>query len=278
MNRLEALIETGASPLWLEADAYAARLLARDAAPWLDSSAYIAWHRKMLALLEPGIAAVNITPILVAWTAHEASTLRSMQASRRAVAPFKHLLADPLLRAHLLAVLTGLRASYPGLPLALTAPSPHRGLLDAYRNAFGGTPEYCADDVDTAAMYLADFLRTFGEAGIELLLLEESPDSAPATDEALALYQAVLNVAAHLRWGIGLRQPAGDRAGMTYPGIDFVIGPACAGRPCRAQALGPEFWEDDRAPAPQAGVLRYAEVPVDAIPERVLARLDALRR
>lgn len=80
MNRLEASIAAGALPLWLEADAYAARLLAPEAPPWRDSAAYIAWQCKTVALLEPGIAAVKLAPI-AAWIGHETAMTRFWAAT-----------------------------------------------------------------------------------------------------------------------------------------------------------------------------------------------------
>lgn len=277
MNRIESALAAGPPPLWLDADAYAARLLAQDAPPWLDSSAYIAWQCKTVALLEPGIAALKLAPIVVAWLGQAPATLAAMRASRRTVAPLKALLADQALRAHLLTIVVGLRASHRQLPLALTLPSPHRWLAEAHGLACGTAPAFADDDIDAAAMYLADFLRGFADAGVDLLLLEETSDSAPRSAAALACYQAVLNLAGHLRWGIGLHLPGDACAALDYAGIDFLIAAGAAPGICHGLALGPAFWAGDARPALPPATFPYVEVPADAVPERVLARLAELR-
>jgi len=69
--------------------------------------------------------------------------------------------------------------------------------------------EIGADEADTAAMYLADFLRAFGESGVDVLLLEESEQSEPASsEEAGSGTGRAQRCPAHYRWAAGLRLPA----------------------------------------------------------------------
>lgn len=277
MSRLAELIAAGTPPLWLAADAYAGRLLAGGAPPLLDSAEYIAWHRKAASLLKPGVAAFAVAPVVAAWIGHDAATREAMQAKRRTVAPLKNLLAGEGLRAHLQAILLGLRASYPGQPLALVVPSPHLWLLQAYQAAFDEVPDYGDDEIDNAAMYLADFLRSFGESGIDLVLLDETAATEPASDAALELYQAALNVAGHFRWGAGVHLPQATQADLACSGLDFVIAPKVMPAPHVGLALSTAFWEGAEAPALPANGFRYVEVPADATPEQVLTRLATLR-
>jgi hypothetical protein len=127
-------------------------------------------------------------------------------------------------------------------------------------------------------MYLADFLRGFGETAIDLLLLEETAATAPASDAALELYQPVFNVAAHLRWAIGLHLPQSAHSGLAWTGLDFVIAPEPVAAAHCGLALNAGFWHDAPAPVLPANGFRYAEVPADAAPEQVLTRLAALRQ
>lgn len=277
MSRLAELIAASTPPLWLAADAYAGRLLANDNPPWLDSAEYIAWHRKATSLLKPGVAAFAVAPVVAAWIDHDAATLEAMRAKRRTVAPLKNLLASEGLRAHLQAILLGLRASYAGQPLALVVPSPHLWLVLAYQAAFDEVPEYGEDEIDNAAMYLADFLRSFGESGIDLLLLDETAATEPASDAALELYQAALNVAGHFRWGVGLHLPQGAHADLAFAGFDFVIAPVATSAKTQGQAQGAAFWQDSAAPALPANGFHFTEIPADATPEHVLTRLATLR-
>jgi hypothetical protein len=47
-------------------------------------------------------------------------------------------------------------------------------------------------------VFIADFLRAFGEAGVDALMLDEVDGHAAD----IATYQSVLNLAAHYRWDI----------------------------------------------------------------------------
>src|SRR3546814_11502887 len=88
------------------------------------------------------------------------------------------LLADAGLRAHLLEIALGLRASFARLPLALACPSPRRWAIEAHRAALAddaaSIDDFGVDESEDAAAYLADFLRVFGDVGVAVLLMPES--------------------------------------------------------------------------------------------------------
>jgi len=279
MNRFQAMLDAGdRKPLWLDYSAYAAALLASGAAPWLDATATVAWLRKAQGLLKSDVVALPLPEICTAWLGAHPSLCQSMAAKRRAVAPLRALLADESLRALIVDLLRTQRAIFDQQPLALVCASPRRWVLDAYRMAFGTAAEVEVgdDEADSASVYIADFLRAFGDTGVDALLLQESVDSEPADAAGVVLYQSLLNVAVHYRWSCGLYAPGGRYAGGDA-GLAFVIAPQ-ATTGARAGALvADSFWQDGVAPAcPPAG-FRYARIPVDAQPERVLQQLASLR-
>jgi hypothetical protein len=51
------------------------------------------------------------------------------------------------------------------------------------------------DDVESASMYVTDWLRSFAESSIDGLLLEEERGDGQASAQALATYQPVINAA-----------------------------------------------------------------------------------
>ena len=108
-----------------------------------------------------------------------------MAAKRRAVYPLKTLLADEGLRAHLVELARNLRAGNAGLPLVLVLPSPRRWLaLAQEQGAPGETGEADEEAIDSASVYIADFLRAFGDCGVDAMLLldeQESAESEPAS-------------------------------------------------------------------------------------------------
>lgn len=278
MPALTALLDSGRKPLWLDYGDYAGGLLAGGRVPWLDVAACVGWLRKAQGLLKSDVIGLPLASVIEAWLAANPALREEMAAKRRAVYAIKTLLADEPLRAQLLELARGLRACFADTPLALVCPSPRRWVREAFQQAHGAEAdvEVGDDEADTAAMYMADFLRSFADAGIDGLLLQESADHEPATAAAVVVYQPVLNIAAHYRWEVGLEAPAG-RYGGGEAGLSFVIAPsALAG--ARAGLIVPDaFWSGEAAPACPAGGLRHARIPVDAQPERVLQRLAELR-
>lgn len=120
-------------------------------------------------------------------------------------------------------------------------------------------------------MHIADFLRSFAGSGVDVLLLTDDMETRPSDANAVALYQSVLNVARHDRWDIGLKTP---EVPTGNPGLDFMIAPERT----VGVDLGSAFWvTEGSGPAIAPGGFRYIQVPEDVAPERVLARLNALR-
>lgn len=274
MGRFVELLEAGARPLWLDATAYAGRLLANGAVPWLDVAGFIAWHGRAHALLGPDVAILPLAPLTTAWLAAHPALADAMKMKRRAVWPLKTLLADSALRLHVEELLGALRISYKQMPLALVLPSPRRWLAEACIAAHGVMPEIGEDEIDSAAMYLAGFLRAFGDTGLDAVLLEEDARSEPRALVEVGWYQPVLNVAAHFRWDAGLRLPvAADYPGGAA-GLDFIFAPhAIAGQPSGI-VPGDGFWYGE---AVSAADFFLAAIPEDAKPETVLERLVLLR-
>jgi hypothetical protein len=273
----ERIAALGRCGLWLDYTAYAGRLLANGAVPWLDADAAGGWMRKAQSLLKSDVAALPLAAVVEQWLQAHPQLATAMAAKRRAVFPLKTLLAEEPLRAHLVELTRVLRALFDKLPLVLALPSPRRWVALAYQQATGETPEIDADAVDGAAAYIADFLRAFADCRIDGLLLQETTDSAPASAEDLALYQPVFNVAAHYRWDVGLQLPADRRYSLNGGGPAFVLAAqAAAGLPSGI-AVMPGFWSGEAPPDCAAGNFRYAEIPADAQPEGVLERLAVLR-
>ncbi len=276
MGSVADLLKRAQPVVWLDSCDYSARLLAGGHAPWLDPAAFVAWQRKTQGLLKSDVAALPLAPAVDAWLDAHAELRPAMAARTRATYALKTLLADDALRAHLVDLARGLRAGLRGMPLALVVPSPRAWVELSYRQAHSASLEVSADEADTAAVYVADFLRAFGDVGIDALLLEEAPEFAPAAASELACYQPVLNVAAHYRWDAGLHLAQAGRFSGPLPGYGFVIAsPALAGTACAWSAPPDSF--NGAGPAEPSSSFRYARIPRDAQPEAVLQRLAALR-
>jgi hypothetical protein len=265
---LDLLSASPTPPLWLDDTDYSGRLLANGRIPWLDATALIGWRRQAVSLLKPSLAVLDVGRLAAAFSAATPEA-RPAAAARRPTGPLEALLSAAALRRHVAEVVQGLRQSVK-LALALVMPSPRAWPDLAYQSAFGATTTVGDDETDEASVCIADFLRSFAEAGVDVLLLTDDPGTRPRDSDAVGLYQSVLNVARHYRWDVGLKTPgvpAGDA------GLDFMIAPEGA----IGVDLGAAFWETDgQGPAIAPGGFRYARVPEHAAPERVLARLAGL--
>jgi hypothetical protein len=273
-----ALIESLQTPpraLWLDANAYGARLLAGGQAPWLDIAACTTWQRKLQGLLKNEVATLPATAVVAAWLDAQPALRAAMAAKSRAVYALKTLLADQALRAHLLELTRALRAGLPGQPLVLVLPAPRAWVALAHEQAQGRRIEVDDEDADSAALYLADFLQTFAEAGLDGLLLVEDAAQPPLSAATLACYQSVANVAAHLRWDLGLLAPTlAEDCGALPAGWSYAIAPHALAPLPTARALPAAYWSGTAA---EPGDFVYAEIPAEAQPEAVLERLAALR-
>jgi len=266
-----------ASVVWLDSQNYAGRLLAGGAPPWLDVAAFVAWQRKAQGLLKSNVASLPVAPVVAAWVETRPDLRDAMGAKTRAVYPLKVLLADEMLREHLVEMARGLRSAVGGL-LALALPSPRAWVALAYRQGHGKKVEVGEDEADSASMYVADFLRAFGEVGFDAVLLQEASEDQPASAEDLRAYQAVYNVAVHYKWDVGLQLPSPTALSGAAPAdLAFVVAADTVldGLP-HGIALGHAFWNGDERPAIGGVDFHFAEIPENAIPERVLERLASL--
>ena len=180
---LETIGVAAKPPLWLDDAAYVDKLLAGGKTPWLASAEYVALRRKAVGLLKPDFNVLPLGQLMRAWVEAHAALRDAMAAKKRAVVPARTLLAEEGLRAHLVDTIQGLRAAFPAMPLILELPSPRDFVGLAHGWAFGadGELEVGEDEADSCAVYMAEFLRSFGEAGVDGLVLVEAAGSAPAS-------------------------------------------------------------------------------------------------
>lgn len=243
----------------------------------MDIASFLSWQRKAQGLLRSDVIALQAEPVLDALLATHPELRSAMAAKSRALFPLKTLLAATQLREQLSEMLGGLRACFPGIPLAFVVPSPRRWIALSYRQAFGADAdvEAGADEFDSASVYVADFLRCFSESGLDILLLVEAAHTEPASAEEIEWYRPVLNVATHYRWELGLRLPLAKADPGMVEGIGFFIAPHPLAAP--TGILTPDtFWTGSLPPACPTGQFRTAEIPAEANPELVLDRLAVL--
>ena len=123
MARLADLLASGKPVLWIEATAYAERLMANGKVSWCNAAEVVAWHRKAQGLLKSDIVALPLASVAEAWRQADEELAAEMAGKKRATAPLKILLASEPLRARNMSLMASRRAlgSVPALCSACQA-------------------------------------------------------------------------------------------------------------------------------------------------------------
>lgn len=272
-------LATGSPLLWLDYTDYAGALLADDKPPWLDTTECIAWFRKSQSLLHSDVLMFPLTKACDAWIAGNPELQEIMMtAKRRVVLPLRTLLADEGLRKYLYEMVQAVRFAFPQTPLALASLSPKLLIPWACKLAQrGGELDIDEDAVDSAALYMADFLRGFSNIGINIVLLEETIDTEPRSIEDLQLYQTLFNLATHYRWEIGLRLASPYGYEHLADDAAFIVSPKLPNRAFDGLLVPESFWSGSTTQVIRPGAFLFAEIPKTIKPEKALERLSALR-
>jgi hypothetical protein len=281
MNRLLASLDTPPSgrsrPIWYDPAAYGrAKLLGGGQLPWHSPAEVTAFFGKTQAMFGSDAMLVGIADVFAQRAAADEALRTAMAARTRSGYALRTLLGDEQARATAAEAVRALAATSGTVPLVLTAPTPGRWLVAAARQAGSdpGTPD--TSQAETAAMYCADFLRTFAGAGVDGLLLDEGR----ATADDLVPPEAsrpVLNVAEHYEWPVLIRTDAAAAWPQgSVPGVAAWLGSAAPAEPSGRWGIvpGAEFWDGAGPPADADLVL--AAVPAGADPEAVMKRVRAL--
>lgn len=256
----------GSLRVWLKSSGYARRLLlGPEGDPWAEGTAkFLSFFTQARGLLPADVAVIEVGDLVRSWTARHPALAAAMGTKPRATWPLRRMLDEAGPRHLLDEAAEAVGASLRGqVPLVLAMPSPAAWLAEAQRLAGRDPAPAEADDVEDAAMYVADFIRCAAARPVGGLLLEEAGAPGPADR-----YRPVLNAARHYRWAVVGRGAAGNGTGL----FDAVIG--AEGQGCDVTA--PLFAGEALPPLAQGG-FRFAEIPEDHPPEAVLDALARLR-
>jgi hypothetical protein len=274
---------------WFDSLAYCrAKLLSGGPVPWDSPGEVTAFFGKAQGMFRSDALLVDLGDLL-AWRVADDGALRTAMAARsRPGYALRTLLGDEQARAAAAEAVTAVAASARVVPVVLSLPSPARWLAVAADQAAGsgaapeagpGAAPPDPDHAETAAMYAADFLRTFAGRGVNGLLLDEGPTAVGDLTHPEA-YRPVLNVADHYGWpvlisaGNALAWPFGEVTGVAaWLGLDQgATHPRAAG--CWGIVASAGFWTGTDPPA--AADLVLAAVPAEADPDTVMQRVRAL--
>ena len=261
--------------LWIADTDYTARLLAGGAPPWLDVASLIAWRQQAQTLLRPSVTVLDVGALVEAWLADRPALWQAAIAKKGPAAALGAVLDDDSLKQHVSAVLIGLKRSYPGQPLALVMPSPLAWNSIFIKDMQHARSHLDDEEIEDAAVNMADFLRAFGSDEVDVLALVEDSGAARRAPELFELYDPVINVARHYRWAVGLDLTTLDSPCDVDPPMDFLIARQGDVR-CLGQDVSSAVWSGDKAPQAPAGGFLYVRIPAETNPEEVLTRLAAM--
>jgi len=273
----------GDSPrLWINFTSYTKKLLlGADENPWSTPAAYMSYYGQAHGLVKAEVVVLDVWDLFQHWMQEDPEAIPSMAGKRRVTVALRTMLEAYGPRELLAEVITALGNNYgASTPMVLVMPSPRSLLVKAHQAANGEVAEPDEMNVDTASMYVADFLRYFSETDLSGVLLMEDPDLLPENGEELSWYQPIYNVAKHYRWNVGLYLPSADKDYDLPDDLNFAIAPA--GSPTADKALGVEItdvlWASDSDKTlPATNGFYYLSIPADAKPETVLETLETLK-
>jgi hypothetical protein len=227
--------------------------------PWADPVAYAQFLTQAQGLLRPDTTLLDLGAHYEHILADDPELRAALSARSRVGYALKTLLSDERQSAAVVE-LAGVVTETSAAPLVLQIPSPRAWLARTHTLSGAGTvADLSEQHVETAAMYVAGWLRQLSGLPVTMLLLDERttdplPSADPANDAPVA------NVAEHYRWVLGRR---------TSSGISVL------GSSVRGAAVPTTFWLSDSVSVPSGDFL-LADIPADAVPETVLAQLSKL--
>lgn len=266
--------------VWLKSSGYARRLLLGEAGdPWLNAASYLAFFSQAHGLLRPDVAVLDVDELLASWASRHPDLLTEMASKRRTTFPLRKLLEATGPRELLAETLTAVDGCLRGqAPAVLSLPTPRRWLALANGMVGRDDVDIEADDIEDAAMYVADFLRALAAALVGGIVLDDQGMAAQVGDAERC--RSIVNIARHYRWGIVWRTNGdADSIGAMVPVVDGVI--SASPVPGMDKPLGidvtTDLWADGGMPSLSSGQFYFAEIPADQVPETVLEKLGLLR-
>ena len=260
--------------LWLNYLDYASQLLAEGNVQWMNIAECVAWYRKSQSLLRSDVLHVDLELISNVFIKSDAAISTLMAEKNKPIAPLKELLAYQPLRTHISELVSAMRATFPDLVLALVCPSPGVWIKNVYLKTFpdASHPSIGEDEVDYGSLYMADFLRIFSGANVDVLLLDDDILSEELIEIYMPCYQTIINLANQYRWKFGFKFsdiPNND----LLPDVDFIISPVNILGANIGLEINPSFWLNGASVDLHQHCLHYLTIPASVKPEKVLETL-----
>jgi hypothetical protein len=244
--------------------------------PWDSPAELTAFFGKTQGMFRSDAVLMDVGGLFAQRAAGDAQLRAAMGARARPGYALRTLLGDERARGAAAEAVRALAATSGAVPLVLVMPAPGRWLTVAAAQVQPDAGPADADRAATAAMYVADMLRTFASLGVDGLLLDEGPVPGPELIHP-DMYRSVINVADHYEWPVLI----GTEAAPAWPrgsidGVAAWLGSAAPSEPSGRWGVVADtaFWAG--ADPPAGAELLLAAVPAEADPEAVMTRVRAL--
>ncbi|MCQ4152000.1 hypothetical protein [Rhodococcus qingshengii] len=253
-----------ASALLLDHHEYAQSVFLRNRpAPWEDPTSYARFFNQAQGLLKPDLAILDLNHFYTHHLEQNTTLRNALSQKTRTGYALRTMLADKDLTRNAIDLAQTLTAMASG-PVVLQIPSPMQWLRATHHHSGSSdTDSLDADDAENSSMYVADWLRGFAALPFAAILLDDRPitPSAPATPVGFDAYAPIVNVTAHYRLVIGMR----DDHGVTLHQQTI-----------RGSILHENYWLGEQTTLPP-GDFHITQIPATAIPEIVLNQLAQLK-
>jgi hypothetical protein len=264
-------------PVWFDSLEYCGqKLLGGEPVPWTAPGELTAFASKAQGMFQSDALLVDLADLCAARVTADEALREGMAARTRPGYALRTLLADEETRAIAVDALSAVAAVSDATPVVLSLPSPPRWLVISAEQAGQPAVPPDADRADTAAMYIADFLRIFATLRVDGLLLDEG---ATATADLLHpdAYRPVFNVTDNYEWPALVSTPVAPAwPHGAVKGVAGWVGSAAAAQPAGPWGVyaADTLWAG-ADPADDADFV-LAVVPAAADPGAVMQRVRAL--
>ena len=270
---------------WLDILAYANQLFAngRDDL-WSNSDTFLSVFSQGQMLLQSDVLHIPLEHLYVGIL--EKGDFVHEWAGKKPTFLLKKLLGLEKPKEFMREILTGIQNSHmASKPVVIVIPSPQCWLeqIQQFINP-GQEVSISEDDIESAAIYMAEYVRLFSTLGIAAIVIDEKDNHLLPLVAVLPLYQPLINIGKHYQWLIGLKQEtSGEELVRVINHVDFILVGNIGFTELLSYrenklpiggGLNRNFWLAKSATTLKG--LFYGEIPTDAEPENVLSQLKVL--